>query len=376
MIIARYITKEIIWTFVPITGILLLIALSNRFAVFLAKAATGELPVGLVFHLVWLYIPELLSFLLPLSFFLGILFAYGRLHADSEMTVLSSCGVSWGFISRLTLIISLVVMILVGMLTLWAVPTLSLHREQALSEGEALAVIQSMVPGRFQTLGEGNLVFYVEDIQAKNKTLEGVFIAEPPLQAEKKGSFALITANEAHIEKEAETKSFYLVLNDGYRYQGLPGTANYNVIQFKEYGRAVQQETTAVASETKAKSTESLADSSVLADLAELQWRISIALSVPILALLAIPLARVRPRYGRFAKFLPAIILYIIYYNLFTLSKRWIISKILPTSLGLWWVHGVFLMIALMLLSKESGWFRSLQAKKAQRKNCQAELLS
>lgn len=61
--------------------ILLLIALSNRFAAFLAKAATGEFPISFVFHLVWLYIPELLSFLIPLSLFLAILFAYGRLHA-------------------------------------------------------------------------------------------------------------------------------------------------------------------------------------------------------------------------------------------------------------------------------------------------------
>ena len=56
------------WSFFAISGILLLIALSNRFAVYLAKAATGELPLSLVLRLVWLYTPELLSFVIPLQF--------------------------------------------------------------------------------------------------------------------------------------------------------------------------------------------------------------------------------------------------------------------------------------------------------------------
>lgn len=365
MIIVRYITKEVLSTFLAISLILLLIALSNRFAIYLAKAATGELPVGLVVRLVLLYTPELLSFLIPLSFFIAILFTYGRLHADSEMTVLFACGFSWSYISKLTLFLATIIMIINAFLSLWLVPVMTHYREKAASEGEALAVINSLLPGRFQMFDEGHMVFYLEDIDPKDKHLKGIFIAEQPTNNQNETNpWTLITAKEAHTERAEETKNFYLVLNDGYRYQGRPGSTDYTIVKFKEYGRSVQQEASLVPETQKLKTTDALFKSNLKDDAAELQWRLAIPLSVPILALLAIPLARVNPRHGRFAKFLPAIILYIFYYNLFTLSKRWVANQVIPEWIGLWWVHIIFLTIALLLLGYESGWFREILYKK------------
>lgn len=364
MIIVRYITKEIAMTFLSITGILLLIALSNRFAMFLAKTATGELPLNFVFNVVWLYIPELLTFLIPLSLFLAILFAYGRLHAESEMAVLSACGIGARDICKITVILSMFIMVLVAWLSLWVAPTLSANREKALSEGEALAVVHSMIPGRFQMFGEGNLVFYLEDINSKDNTMKGVFIAEQPALPKKEDGWSLITAKSAHVEREEKTKDFYLVLKEGYRYKGNPGKGDYTIIKFAEYGRAVHQQAGAVSNELlKVKPSNALLRSGTRDDIAEFQWRLSIPISVPILALLAVPLARVRPRQGRFANFLPAIVLYIIYYNLFTLSKRWIISGTISSYVGVWWVHLCFLALAFLLLAKESGFFRRMQLR-------------
>lgn len=360
MIVSRYLTKEVLWAFFAISGILLLIALSNRFAVYLAKAATGELPLTLVLRLVWLYIPELLNFVIPLSFYLALLFAFGRLYADSEMIVLSASGFGWRYLSRLTLIIAFSVMFAVGLLSFWLVPKIASYRDKAMSQGEALAVIQSVLPGRFQSLDDGRLVFYLEDIASKDKTLKGVFIAEQPKQGEEsKKGFALVTAKEAKVNQSSDKKDFYLVLKDGYRYQGTPGSPDYTIVKFNEYGRAVKEEANSSFHNAgfKLKSSKELIKSTALDDIAELQWRLSIPLSVPILALLALPLATVQPRQGRYAKFLPAIILYIVYYNLFTLSKRWIIAGILPSYIGLFWVHFVFLCLALALIAYQSGWF-------------------
>lgn len=358
MIIARYITKEVVYTWLAITVILLLIALSNRFAVYLAKAATGELPVSLVFRLVGLYTPELLSLVIPLSFFMAILFAYGRLHVDSEMIVLWSSGFGWKYISHLAMALGGILMIGVGLLTLWVVPQITEYREQVVSEGDALALIQSTLPGRFQTISEGRLVFYLEDISAREKTLQGIFIAEQPNRtpAGSQG-WTLITAEEANVRQDTQSKDFYLVLTDGYRYQGTPGTANYTRVKFSEYGRSVKQESNPQQAGLKQKPSVDLLHSKEREDKAEFQWRLSIPLSLPILALLAVPLSHVRPRQGRFGRFLPAVILYILYYNLFTISKRWVASGSLPSSIGVWWVHGLFLALALVLLARESGWF-------------------
>lgn len=365
MIIARYITKEVLYTWVAITGILLLITLSNRFAVYLAKAATGELPISLVFRLVGLYTPELLSLVIPLSFFIAVLFAYGRLHVDSEMIVLWASGFGWKYISQLTFVLSIILMTGVGLLTLWIVPQMTAHRDQVVSEGDALAVIQSTLPGRFQTLSEGRMVFYLEDIDTKDKALKGIFIAEQPNQisAGSQG-WVLITAKTAHVRQDAQSKDFYLVLTEGYRYQGMPGAANYTMVKFDEYGRAVKQETSPQQSGLKQKSSGALWQSKALEDKAEFQWRLSIPLSLPILGLLAVPLSHVHPRQGRFGRFLPAVILYIVYYNLFTIAKRWVASGSLPSSIGVWWVHGLFLALAFILLAKEANWFWSYRQRR------------
>lgn len=358
MIIARYLAKELGFVFLGITTVLLLIGLSNRFVVFLAKVATGELPLGFVFRLVGLSIPELLSLLLPLSFFVAILFAYGRLHADSEITVLHASGYSRASLTKLTLGFSTLVTILVACLTLWWVPEIMAYRERTISEGEALAVIQNFVPGRFQTLMDGELVYYLEEVSTKEKKLKGVFIAEQPMKTKEKIhelGWSVIMAKEANLLHNNEKDEEYLVLHHGYRYQGIPGQANYLIIQFDEYGRALNKpESNADARMgLRQQSTDSLWRSNDPAGWGELEWRLSVPLSIPILTLIALPLAQVRPRQGRFAKLLPAVLIFIVYYNLFTLCKRWITAGSLSPLLGVWWVHLLFIGVGFSLMAME-----------------------
>lgn len=362
-IIARYLTKEVLWNFLVITGILLLIVLSNRFATYLAKAATGELPVSLVFQIVLLYIPELLSYLIPLGLFMGILFAHGRLHVDSEMIVMATCGVSWQAITKITLYLAFVVMIGAAFLTLWVVPKVADIREEILSKGEAFGVMQSLLPGRFQTFAEGKLVFYLEDSSPKQDALKGIFIAERPIDVPKNDQnghgWTLITAEQAQVKRDNKNNDYYIVLKNGERYQGLPGAADYTTVQFGEYGRLVPREAESTQNDgLRLKESIALLQSALPEDAAELQWRLSLPLSIPILALIAVPLAFVQPRYGRFAKFLPAIAIYILYYNLFTISKRWVTAGTLPSYIGVWWVHVAFLLLGITLLARETGWFK------------------
>ena len=65
--------------------------------------------------------------------------------------------------------------------------------------------------------------------------------------------------------------------------------------------------------------------------------------------LLAIPLSKTNPRRGRYSKLFPSIILYLIYLVLLNAAKGALEEGKLPTNLGLWWVHGVFLLLASVL---------------------------
>ena len=83
---------------------------------------------------------------------------------------------------------------------------------------------------------------------------------------------------------------------------------------------------------------------------AELHWRLASPLSVLVLALLALPLARSSPREPRYARLLLALLAWLTYYNLLVLGRTWIAEGTLAPALGLWWVHLPVLALAAWML--------------------------
>ena len=361
MIIGRYITKEVVLNFLVVTSILLLVALSNKFVSLLAKVAIGQLPSSLVFKVMGLYIPELLASLAPLGFFVATLFAYGRLHADSEMSVLFTCGINWADITKVALQLASVIAIVVLVLTSWVMPNIAKMRDDVLTQGEAIGIMQAIVPGQFQVLDGGRLVFYVEDlVKNNNGQLSKIFIAEQPQDNNNEQPLSLITAANGYLEHKAaavaEMQDFFLILKNGRKYTGTPSANNYTVVEFAEYGRGIENSSKeSITDQKELTPTLTLLNSHKLEDIAELQWRLSLPLSVIILCFLAVPLAKVRPRQGRFAKFLPAILLYIAYFNLLIVTRRWIGAGVLSPYYGIWCVHIGFFLLGCALLANASG---------------------
>lgn len=357
MVIARYITKEIFGTFSAISFILLFIALSNKFVMYLAKAASGKLPVTLVFKVVGLFIPELFGLLAPVAMFIAILFTHSRLHADSEVAVLLTCGFDWGRLTRVTLIITLIFAFIVGVINFALVPKITAEREKLIADGQVAGVMHAITPGQFQTIDDNDqLVFYVENVLPSGK-LRNIFIAQQPdpEKAADGKAIVVLTAQTADIKQLENQNEFYLVLRNGYRYEGNPGSADYRVTSFVEYGRELKYAAGVIPNNEYLRSTAALLHSKDSADKAEFQWRCSMPIAVCILALLAIPLGKVQPRQGRYAKFLPAVLIYMLYYNLLTVCRRLIANGSMHPYPGLWAIHLLFFLFAMLLLFKVSG---------------------
>lgn len=122
------------------------------------------------------------------------------------------------------------------------------------------------------------------------------------------------------------------------------------MIQYQEYGVLITKETQTKSGWPSNASTKKLwPQRNNRKAAAELHWRMAMPVSVLVLALLAFPLSRVNPRRGKFTQLLPAILIYIIYGNLLFLGKAWIFKGTINFNLGLWWVHGMMLLIALSL---------------------------
>lgn len=352
MIVFRYLSREVLVTLSAVSAVLLVIIMSGRFIKYLAQAAQGVLDPGVLFLIMGYRIPGFLQLILPLGLFLGFLLAYGRLYLDSEMTVLSATGVSQQRLTLYSMAPALVVALVVAWLSMGLAPQGVAGVARILNEQDALTELDTLVPGRFQSMKDGSRVTYSQELSEDRGELRGVFMSEKRLgpDGRPEQGITVLVAESGRQEIQPDG-SRYLILENGYRYDGEPGQANYRAIQYDTYGVLLPRPEVAIeASEREAMPTRELFGSDDPRLQAELQWRLSIPLLVFVVTLLAVPLSKVNPRQGRFLKLLPAIFLYMAYLGLLIAARGALDKGRLPPALGLWWVHGVFLAIGLLLL--------------------------
>jgi len=352
LIVFRYLSRELLVTMSAVSAVLLVIIMSGRFIKYLAQAAQGLLDPGVLLLIMGFRLPGFLQLILPLGLFLGILLAYGRLYLESEMTVLSATGMSQRRLLVYSLAPAALVAVVVGWLSLGLAPQGIAEVDRILNQQDSLTEFDTLVPGRFQTLRGGSRVTYTRELSADRSELGGVFISETNVsrQTGKESGLSVLVAESGRQEIQPDG-SRYLILENGYRYDGNPGQADYRAIRYDTYGVLLPKpEVSMELSEREALPTLELLGSDNIRHRTELQWRFSLPLLVFVVTVLAVPLAKVNPRQGRFLKLLPAILLYMTYLALLIAVRGALDKGRIPMALGLWWVHGLFLAIGLLML--------------------------
>lgn len=311
----------------------------------MAEAAEGRIANEVLFMLMLYKLPNFIELILPLGLFLGILLAYGRLYLDNEMAVLNACGFSQKQLVGFTLIPIACTALAVGVLSLWVGPWGMKNSEQILFEQQNQSAFETLAPGRFHNARGQNQVIYVENLSRDRRRMENLFIV-----SQEPEKIVLVAAKSGVRKIDPELGIQYMELRHGHRYEGFPGRAGFRVIEYETY--KVKLDEPDISKEVQkvlAMPTTTLARQSTPLANAELQWRISLPLLVPIVALMAIPLSRVNPRQGRYLKMFPAILLYLAYLTLLGGGKSALENGQLPQALGLWPVHLLFLAIAVLL---------------------------
>lgn len=348
MIVFRYLAKEVFITLVALTSILLLIFLSNQVVIYLNRAASGIIPGMLVMQLMALELPNMLSLLLPLGFYFAILLAYGRMYADSEITVLRACG--FGNLLFYSLIMAVGVAIITGIM-IWNNPTIAYKRAKLLQTSGVKTLIQTIIPGRFRAINGGRDVFYVQSMNNKHTNAQNIFIARN-VNKDNQQKWDVLWADEAFVEFDKQAGEDYLTLANGKKYLGFPGRAEFEVANFGKSRSRLPNPEVVVKNDIRTVPFTKLLpyNNTDKKKAAELQWRISIPLMLIPLTLVSVPLSRVNPRGGKFAKLLPAIIICIVYANFMFITRDWIIAGKIPTWLGMWWLHLLVSSLGLWLI--------------------------
>lgn len=345
-IVFRYLIRQVMVSMLAVSSVLLLVFMSGRFIKYLGSAAEGEIAADVLFSIMAYRFPGFLELILPLGLFIGILLAYGRMYLESEMTVLSACGVSDRELLTKTLIGSFPVMVVVGAMSLFVSPWGMKHVEQIFNEQSKATEFEMLAPGRFQDFTSGGRVTYTESLSDDKRQLQGVFIAEYDQNGE---GITLITAETGSQLIDEETGSRFLILEEGGRFQGTPGQLDYNVTEFEAYGLKVVSGESGSRELEEGLSTQALWQSDNPEDRALLHWRFSLPLIVPIVTLLAVRLSRVNPRQGRFFHLLPAMLVYITYLGLLIVARDALADGKVPEWVGMLWVHAIFLALGLWL---------------------------
>ena len=358
MILRRYMTQQVASTTALVLGFLVVMMLGGRLIRYFGIAAEGNLDISLLFTIIGYNLPYFLELILPLAFFIALMLVFGRLYVDQEMAVINASGVSRGKLGRL--MTPLILALFVGEAALsivgkpWGVRSSeSVWQQQALTS--AFDLIR---PNQF--ISSGNYHLYVGSLSDDKKQLQDVILiqSEPkpkgsaaknaaadvnnnidPETAEQlnipelpnaltsKNSISKDTITLAKRAQQVDTGSSgvtQLDLFQGRRYEVGAGSLKYNQVGFDRYRITLTESSKEVITEANIEtqaigplwqaatgSTAVNSEKALRAAQGELGYRLALPWLMIIAPMLAVPLAQVRPRQGRWLRLFPSILLFV-----------------------------------------------------------------
>ena len=353
-LISKYLIRNLIIFFSGITFIIALIVFGNQFVLTVQESVQHGIPIQELMPLVGLNMLRDIPIILTLSLFLSIIISISQLYKNSEAVVMNSIGIGdKSFISSIQPII-VFSFIIVFILSIFAVPWAKQQKNIAEDKTLNASEFSFITEGKFETFKNGDIVFYAsesENIDAANEqNMEEIFIYaidnENPI---------IVLASKATKYVDNISKSIYLRLKDGVRYQGLPGSNNINILDFELYDLEIVsgdiQKTISDFSEIEEKSTfELIKEGGPLAN-AEVQWRFSQPISILILSILGVYLGKSSPRTGKGINILIGLVFFMLYNNGLLIAKTSIENNELNPFIGLWSIH-ILLAIFLIIFSQ------------------------
>lgn len=376
----RHVLRDICTSTAAVAVVLLVVLLAYQLAFILGRAADGQIPATIVLPLVGLSLRGNLTIILPFSVLLGTTLGLGRLYHDSEITAAQACGAG----TRPLYSAAAVVTLLAAAVGAWSgfVDGPGAARQLVALRTDALrtAATRGLAPGQFRALGAGATLNF-RAIDSDGALLEVFVERDLPPGADGRTRMQIVLADRARYDFSADSNVYVIRLTDGESHEGTPGAGNWRITQFREQTIRLPAPGATLPGRPRvdALSVAQLRASPDPRFRAELQWRISWVLITAVLGLLAVPLARLRPRQGRHARVVWAVLLFAVYAGLLSAGRTMLERGDTPLALGLWWVHGVALMLAAALLrgpAAAGGWMVRRRTRLAAGRRIQDSSLS
>lgn len=314
MILRRYMTQQVAANTAIVLLFLMALMLGGRLIRYFGIAAEGRLDVGLLFAIIGYNIPTFLELILPLSFFIALMLVLGRMYVDHEMSVLFASGISRGRLTRLMIPLITGLFVFQMAISLLAKPW-GLSNSEQIWQTQSLGSLLDLVrPKTF--ISSGNYHLYVDEFDKEKRELKNLYVVQQ--QTDKSGKIAkndvIITATRAYQVPSKDTdSSMQLDLFQGRRYELGTNNAKYNQASFEKYRITLEKPASEKITETNVETQTTaklLANTQKPEVKAELGYRFTMPWLIIIAAMLATPLAQVRPRQGRWLRLLPSVLIF------------------------------------------------------------------
>lgn len=369
MIISRYIRRELSYTVITVTAILVLIGMSNQIATILGKAVHGQLAKDAVLYIVAFSMPYFLTILIPIGVFIAVYTVFTRLYYEQEMIILQMSGIDNSQVIKIIALPLAFITIFTAFINFWLAPAVLRYRDILMEQAAVIDAVTMLAEGHFQMVAGGKYVIYVQSADSKKRTLSHIFVAEQPKEPSvqstktkprkdkiKNDRWDIFVSREGReVELPEMANKRFVIMKDGFQYQGLPGTNEFYRLKFSDYGFELPQQNVQNRLHRHSKKTTELLTSDNLRDQAELQTRLNFIISPIALAFLALAFSKLQPRQSRFARLLPAIIVTLVYYNLMLASEDWIARGVIPVMIGSLWLHAIIIAGSCYMLFKKTG---------------------
>lgn len=336
--------REFTQTAIAVFVALFAIMVTQQLIKLLGQTAGGKVASEAVIALLGFAALNYLPFVLSLTVFISVLMTLSRSYKDSEMVVWFSAGLPLNAWVVPVLTFALPIVLAVGALSLFLSPWALSKSNEYRARMEQREDMSRVTPGAFNESANGERVFYVQAASGDQRA-SNVFVSSI-----QHGRLGVMAAQQGH-EETALNGDRFLVVEHGRRYEGMPGTPEYRVMEFERY--AVRIETReAQGIEVKAKHLPliELIDKPTNNNMAELLYRIAMPMIALNLALLAIPLSFVNPRAGRANNMIFALLTFMIYLSLINICQAWVGQGKLRFDIGVWAMHGAMLALFMFMM--------------------------
>lgn len=309
----------------------------------LGRAAGGRVASGDVVALIAFQSLNYLPTVLILTSFISVLVVVTRSYRDSEMVVWFASGQSLVGWIRPVLTFGLPMVLLVGALSLVVAPWAKMKSAEFIQRFEKREDLKRVAPGQFRESSSADRVFFVEGSANGATVVKNVFVS-----TNQKDGSSIVVAREGVIESDGKGGQ-YLVLKNGRRYEGVPGKADFQSMEFERYSMRVATKVPVLGTDVPL---DALPMSALLAvdtqyTRSELLSRISAPIVCLLLVLLAIPLGFVNPRAGSSANLILALLIFFTYNNLVKMVEKSVEREKLDFAMA-WGLH---LLVALIIVA-------------------------